>query len=103
MKQVWVKLRHLLAAPLRRPRARVADGGDRDARAEVDEGVAVDVDEHTAAGGFDEDREHVAHAFGDAALPAGEQRTRRGPGMSVTSLRSCASPSSFSRAVTIAS
>lgn len=32
-------------------RGGVADGGDRDAAAEVDERVAVDVDEHSPAGG----------------------------------------------------
>src|SRR5258707_10432802 len=51
----------------------VADGGDRDARAEVDQRVAVGVDEYPAARRGHEDGQHMAQAPGDAALAALEQ------------------------------
>ena len=63
----------LLADPLHHARRGVARRHHGDARAEVDERVAVRVDQHAAAGGGDEHRQHVAHAARDAALPAAEQ------------------------------
>ncbi len=51
----------------------VADGGDRDAGAEVDQRVAVGVDEHPAARGGREHGQHMTQAPGDAALAALEQ------------------------------
>ena len=52
----------------------VADRDDRDARAEVDEGVAVGVDEHPTTGGLDEDRQGGADPVRDRGLLAREQR-----------------------------
>ena len=58
----------------------VADGDDGDARAEVDQGVAVDVDEDAAAGRLDEHRQHVADPVGDEGLLPGEAGGRLGAG-----------------------
>ena len=54
-------------------RVRVADAGHGDAGAEVDERVAVDVDEHAAAGRRGEDRHGRADAGGDGLRLALEQ------------------------------
>ena len=53
----------------------VADRGDGDAGAEVDERVAVDVDDDAAARRGHEDRQDVAQAAGNAPLTALEQLT----------------------------
>ena len=45
---------------------------DRDAGAEVDQRVAVGVEEDAAAGGLDEHRQRGADAVGDVLLLAGE-------------------------------
>ena len=58
------------------PRRGVADGGHRDARAEVDELVAVDVAEDAAARLLDVHRQRGADAGGDARDLAGLQRLR---------------------------
>ena len=74
---------HLLCGPLHDAGVGVADVGHRDAGAEVDEGVAVDVLDDAAAGALDVDRQDTAHALGDggraalldrAALRAGDLR-----------------------------
>ena len=57
---------------------RVADRGDRDAGAEVDQGVAVRVEQHPAAGGGDEDRQRGRDAPGDGTVAALGQRARGG-------------------------
>jgi hypothetical protein len=54
-------------------RVRVADGRDGDARAHVDERVAVDVDEHATAGAGDVDRQPDADAGRDGLRLAGVQ------------------------------
>ena len=60
----------------------VADAHDGDAGAKVDQRVAVDVDDHAAAGPVDEDGQRGADAAGDGGAAAGEQlgraRTRHG-------------------------
>jgi hypothetical protein len=58
----------------------VADVDHRDARPEVDERVAVDVDDHPTAGGLDEDGQCDAEAAGHAGGLAGEEGVRAGPG-----------------------
>ena len=58
----------------------VADRDHRDAGAEVDQRVAVDVDEHAAAGGVDEDRQRRADPVGDVRLLAVEPLERAGAG-----------------------
>jgi hypothetical protein len=62
--------RRLGEHPLHDPGGGVADRGHGDARAEVDERVAVDVLEDAAAGRGDEDRERGADAVGDVLLLA---------------------------------
>ena len=47
----------------------VADRGDPDARAEIDELVAVDVDQDRAVRALDEDGEGARHAVGHGATP----------------------------------
>jgi hypothetical protein len=59
---------------------RVADRGHRDPGAEVDQRVAVDVDEDTAAGRDDEHRQHRADAVGDVGLLAVQAGQRLGTG-----------------------
>ena len=62
---------HLLDAPASTTCGRgVADAGHGDAGGEVDQGVAVGVDEHAAAGRLDEDRQRGADAVGDVPVPA---------------------------------
>src|SRR5258708_27630317 len=51
----------------------VADGGDRDARAEVDQRVAVGVDKYPAARRGHADGPHTAQAPRDSALAAPQQ------------------------------
>ena len=72
--------RHLLGDPLDDPLRAVAHPGDRDAGAEIDQRVAVDVDDHATAGRGDEDRQHVAEPPRDAAMAPFQQFPRRGPG-----------------------
>ena len=55
---------------------RVADARHSDTRAEVDQRVAVDIDENTTAGLRDEDGQHHTHAAGDSPGAPGEQLTR---------------------------
>ena len=60
---------------------RVADVDHRDARAEVDQRVAVDVDEHAAARPLDEDGQRRADAARDRCVRrAGDQLVERGRG-----------------------
>ena len=59
---------------------RVAERGHGDARAEVDERVAVGVDDDSAAGGDSLDRHGVTDAGGDGGGLAREQLLRAGPG-----------------------
>ncbi len=59
------EVRDLLLHGLDDARVGVAHGGHRDARAEVDQLVAVRVDEDAAGGLLDVDREPGAHARGD--------------------------------------
>ena len=54
----------------------VADAGHRDAGAEVDQRVAVDVDQHAAAGPLDEHRQRGADAAGHHRVAALHQRGR---------------------------
>jgi len=58
----------------------IADRDHGDAGPEVDEGVAVGVHQHAAAGGGDEHRQDVADAAGDRAVAPREQLAGGGPG-----------------------
>ena len=78
MKQVWVKRRDLRLHRLDDARGGVADVDDGDSGAEVDQRVAVDVDDHAPAGTLDEDREGSAHATGDDGGASGHQFPRTG-------------------------
>ena len=71
--------------------ARVADAGHRDAGAEVDQRVAVDVDEHAAAGGRRRRPAAWCRRPSATCRPASrvQRRATRGPGISVTRRRSC--------------
>ena len=86
MKQVWVKRADLLGDRRRHRRVGVADAGDRDAGAEVDQRVAVDVDDHAAAGGGRVD----GHGHPDAG--------RDGGGLARLAARRCADPAGRSPA-----
>ena len=69
---------------------RVADRRDRDAGAEVDQRVAVGVEQHPAAGRGDEDGQRGRDASGDGArcgAPSGRARRVRDLGDKVTALR----------------
>ena len=57
----------------------VADADDRYPRPEVDEGVAVDIDDDAAAGRLDEDREGDADPAGDRIGTPGQQLDRSWP------------------------
>ena len=76
MKHVWVNCADLRLHRLDDLRVRVAERRDGDARAEVDERVAVGVDDDAAAGGDGVDRRGVADARGDGSGLAGEQLLR---------------------------
>ena len=80
MKQVWVKRATCSCTRATTDVRRVADAGDRDAGAEVDQRVAVDVDEHAAARSIDEDRQGRADAPGHDRGPAGHQGLGLGTG-----------------------
>ena len=74
MKQVCVNSRDLLGDPaVDHGRALLPTDGHRDPGAEVDQRVAVDVDDHAAARGGDEDRQDVAEPAGHAGLTALQQ------------------------------
>ncbi len=73
MKQVWVQLGDLLLDPGDHTLGSVADRGDRDAGAEVDQVVAVDVDQDPATRTDDVRRKAHAHPCGDRRTPAGLQ------------------------------
>ncbi len=72
MKQVCVKARTCCDDPLDDVRGRVADADHGDAGGQVDQRVAVDVDEHAAAGRLDEDRQRGADALRDVLAAPGE-------------------------------
>jgi hypothetical protein len=55
---------------------RVADARHGDARAEVDQRVAVDIDEDATAGLRDEDGQHHSYTAGDSLGAPGDQLTR---------------------------
>ena len=80
---------HLLDDPLDDLRRGVADTGvTAMPEAEVDQRVAVDVDEHAAAGRLDEHRQRVPTPWATCRLRRVERARRRGPGISVTRRRS---------------
>ena len=54
----------------------VPDAHDGDSRAEVDERIAVDVDQHPAAGPLDEHRQRGAHTARDGGIAARHQLRR---------------------------
>ena len=89
MKQVWVKSPDLLADPLHHGGGAVAHRGHGDAGAEVDELVAVDVDEDAAPGALDVGGEPDPDTGGDHRRLAGVQGLRPGSGSGVRSRRSC--------------
>jgi hypothetical protein len=64
------ELRHLLSHGPDHPRSAVADRGDGDAGPEVDQMVAVHVDDDTAGGALGEDRHGRADACGDGCVLA---------------------------------
>ena len=72
--------RGLLTDPRGHPRRAVAHRGHRDPRPEVDERVAVCVDQHPAARRRDEHRQDVADPPGHAGVAPGQQRPRGGTG-----------------------
>ena len=76
MKQVWVKRSTCSRTPLDDVRCGVAHPDHGDPRAEVDQRVAVDVDEHAAACALDEHRQDRADAGSDDGLAALHQRPR---------------------------
>ncbi len=61
---------------------RIAQGGDRDARGQIDQRVAVGVDDHTAAGGDHLDRHGMSDPWRHGGRLPGEEagRTRAGNG-----------------------
>ncbi len=67
---------HLGGHGLRDPRSTVADGGDRDPRAEVDQGVTVHVDDDAATGGHGVDRQGGADRLRDCGVLARLQGPR---------------------------
>jgi hypothetical protein len=71
---------HLLGDPVDHLGCGVADAGDRDPRRQVDQRVAVDVDDHAAAGRGDEDRQRGADAGRHVLPAAGQRRQRDRPG-----------------------
>ena len=79
--------RHLVAYGLDHRGRAVADRGDGDARPEVDERVAVDVDDHAAARGRRVHRHDAAEAPATAAERRAASSRERGPGTSVTRRR----------------
>ena len=90
MKQVWENLADLLADGLDHGRGGVAHADHGDARAEVDQGVAVDVDQDGARRLVDVEGEHRAHAGGHGCRPSPARAPREfGPGSSVTTVRAC--------------
>jgi hypothetical protein len=66
----------LLDDPAGDLRRSVAHAGHGDAGPEVDQRVAVGVDQHAPAGGLDEDRQCRADTGGDVFLPPGQLRPR---------------------------
>ena len=72
--------RHLLGDPSYDLGRAVADAGDRDAAGQVDQRVAVDVDDDPATGGRDVHREHAAHPRGDRRPAALLELDGPGPG-----------------------
>ena len=76
MKQVWVNRAACSATAATTAGAALPTEVDRDARAEVDQRVAVHVDEHAAAGPLDEDRQRGAHAGRDGRGAPGHQLLR---------------------------
>ena len=68
-----------------------ADAGHRDTGTEVDQRVAVDVDDDSAVCVGDVDREGGCDAGADDFLRRSASAAERGPGNSVTMRRSCGS------------
>jgi hypothetical protein len=79
--------RDLLLHPADHRGCGVADADHRDPGAQVDQRVAVHVDEDAAAGRDHEHREHGADAVGDMRPLALQPASDSGPGISVTRLR----------------
>ena len=70
MKQVWVNALDLVGHGLDDPGCGMAHTGHGDARAEVDQLVAVHVDDHGTGAAVDVDGQHRAHPAGHRPGPA---------------------------------